>query len=105
MPIEDYAERQEAKRERLEDRADKAETRAHQHQRRADQIFNAIPMGQPLASDKATANGVGVTINSTGTSVAFTLLESAATGLALLRKTDNEAVPTGLNVRCLFIGY
>jgi uncharacterized protein DUF3560 len=48
MPIEDYAERQEAKRERLEDRADKAASRAQQHQKTADSILSVIPMGQPI---------------------------------------------------------
>lgn len=48
MPIEDFADRQEAKRERLEDRADKAETRSQQHQKTADAIFNGIPVGQPI---------------------------------------------------------
>lgn len=48
MPIEDFADRQEAKRERLEDRADKAQNLASGHQKTADAIFNGIPMGQPI---------------------------------------------------------
>lgn len=48
MPIEDFAQRQEAKRDRLEERADKAAHRADQAQRTADAIFNGIPLGQPI---------------------------------------------------------
>lgn len=56
--------------------------------------------GPAVAADLATANPVKYD-HATG-KVAF--YESAATGLALLEKTNAEAYPTGSNVRALVIG-
>ena len=58
-----------------------------------------------LSTDKATANPVGITIASSGTSVVVTQYEGAASGAAIGEKTNAEAYATGSNIRATFIGY
>ena len=57
--------------------------------------------GVGAASDVATANAL--TYDYTNSKVV--LFESGASGAALAEKTNAETVPTGLNVRAVFIGY
>lgn len=64
-----------------------------------------VQAGAAAASALTTANPVAATVNSTGTSVEFTLYEdnAAAAAAPLTEKTDNEAFITGQAVRVLFI--
>lgn len=69
-------------------------------------IEACIPQGgAAAASNLATSNEYAVTVNSTGSSVEFTLYENAAAGSPSAEKTDNEAFITGQAIRALFIGY
>lgn len=58
-----------------------------------------------LSTDKATANPVGITIASNGTSVVVTQYEGSAAGTALSEKTNAEAYATGSNIRVTVVGY
>ena len=59
--------------------------------------------GLAIATDGATANGVKYKASSATGGNIFQY-EAAATGLALLEKTNGEAYATGSNVSCIAIG-
>jgi len=65
-------------------------------------IDAVLPCGSPTSGTSgATSLGLGVTINSTGTSVQFQCYESGASGAIQGEKTDNEAMPANFAVRLL----
>lgn len=69
-------------------------------------IEQIIPNGNlALSTDLATANMVGVKLNSTGTSATLTQYEGSAAGTALSEKTNGEAYATGSNIRLTVIGF
>lgn len=67
-------------------------------------IDQCVPHGVAMSTDLATSNPIGISYATGGASVTFIHYEAAATGLALLEKTNGEAHATGSNVRVTFIG-
>lgn len=69
--------------------------------------FNFVTTAGTIANSGtagATGNPVSILFNTEGTSITVQLYEAAATGLALLEKTDAEAVASNFTIRIKFEG-
>lgn len=66
--------------------------------------FAAINSVATSGTAGATANPVGLTYAADGTSINVQVYEAAATGLALLEKTSDEAYPASFTLRLMVIG-